>query len=229
MKLAFIADIHSNRHAFESVLVELKKQNIDEIFCCGDIVGYYAYPIECIEIIQKNKIISVMGNHDQAVIDGKLSWFNDDGKAGIRLCMDRITKENIQFLYNLSYKKTFTRDGISFYLTHGSPRDNLFEYIHPWFSDKKLIEISKNADADYIITGHTHIQMEAKVGSKTFLNPGSIGQPRDGIPKASFMVFDTEKYQANWFRVLYDIKSAAQAVYDNNLPYNLAKRLFDGK
>lgn len=229
MKLAFIADIHSNKHAFVEVLEKIRQLDVDEIFCCGDIVGYYAYPIESIELIQKNKIISVIGNHDQAVIDGKLSWFNDDAKRGIRFCMDKLTKENIQFLYRLSYKKTFTREGISFYLTHGSPRDNLFEYIHPWFSDKKLIEIAKKADADYIITGHTHIQMEAKVGSKTFLNPGSVGQPRDGIPKASFMVFDTEKYQANWFRLNYDIKSAAQAVYNNNLPHSLTNRLFDGK
>lgn len=228
MKLAFISDIHSNLHAFENVLKKIDVLSIDEIFCLGDIVGYNAFPKECVNIIRNRNIKSVIGNHDFATVHGKISWFNRLGVVGIKYSKEKLDKDDINFLKTLSYKSTFERDGITFYLTHGSPRDNLFEYVHPYFSIDKLKEIGRNVPSDVIIMGHTHVQMEAEVDNRLFLNPGSVGQPRDGISKSSFMVFDTSDRSSKWFRITYDIDSACKAIYENDLPRILCEKLRTG-
>ena len=228
MKIAFISDIHSNLHAFKSVLKKIDSLSVDEIFCCGDILGYNAFPKKCLDILRKRKIKSVIGNHDYATVNNKTSWFNELGKIGINHSVSSIYKEDIIFLKKLPYNLTFNREGISFYLTHGSPRDNLFEYVHPFFSDEKLKEIGKDAKADCIVMGHTHVQMDAEVDHKLFLNPGSVGQPRDGISKASFMVFDTKDRSREWYRVSYDINGACKAIYEKNLPGVLCDKLQTG-
>jgi putative phosphoesterase len=229
MKLAFISDIHSNIHAFSEVLKKIEEFKIDEIFCCGDIVGYNAFPKECLDLVRDLKIKSVVGNHDLAVVDKKFSWFKETCAMGIKHSIENLEHCDIKFLNNLDFELSFVRDGISFYMCHGSPRDKLFEYIHPWFTDDILSDIVKNVNADYIITGHTHIQMEAAVGSQVILNPGSVGQPRDGIAKSCFMIFDTVDLKTNWYRVDYNIKSATEAVLKANLPAIFIEKLIQGK
>lgn len=206
----------------------LGQMSVDEIWCVGDIVGYYAFPSECVGLIRSSKIKSVMGNHDLAVVDGKTDWFKENGGAGINFSRDSLNSQDIEFLKKLPYTIKFERDGISFYMTHGSPRDNLFEYVQPCFSDDQLKKMADKVDADIIVLAHTHVQMEADVGYQKFLNPGSVGQPRDGIKKSCFMVFDTKDQAVDWYRVNYDIDAAADAVKKNNLPYGLAERLYSG-
>lgn len=229
MKIAFLADIHSNIHALTEVFKKIKSINVDEILCCGDIVGYNSFPIECIELLRENNVKSIKGNHDQAVVDGKTSLFNEFGIAGINFDREVIESDDINFLEKLSNNKKFNCENIRFYIAHGSPRDNLFEYVFPWSTDDFLREISKNVDSDVIVLGHTHIQMETEVAGKLFLNPGSVGQPRDGIPKSCFMVYDTDTKKAKWYRVSYDIDAAAKANIKNNLPVFSSKRLYLGK
>jgi putative phosphoesterase len=229
MKLAFISDIHSNVHALSEVLEKIDDLKVDEVFCCGDIVGYNAFPKECIDLVRELRIKSVIGNHDLATVDNKLSWFKEDCAMGIKYSIENLEKSDIKFLKNLDFELDFVRDGVSFYMCHGSPRDKIFEYIQPWFTEEVLSAIAKDVDADYIITGHTHIQMEAAVGSQVFLNPGSVGQPRDGIAKSCFMVFDTVELKASWYRLNYDIKAAADAVLKANLPVVFAEKLIEAK
>jgi len=228
MKLAFISDIHSNIHALNSVIDKIDSLDVEKVFCCGDIVGYYAFPKDCIDLIKKRDIFSVMGNHDMAVVEDKSSWFADDGVFGIKYSRKNLSSDDIKLLAGLPYNALFDFDGISFYIAHGSPRDNLFEYVHPHFSDEKLLEIGSKASADVIILGHTHVQMEAEVDHKLFLNPGSVGQPRDGISKSCFMVFDTKDSSRNWYRVSYDIESASKAVIESGLPRSLSDKLYNG-
>ncbi len=229
MKLAFISDIHSNLHALKSVIDKINKMDIEHIFCVGDIVGYNAFPDECVDLVKKNEITCVLGNHDYGVVSDNLSIFNDMGKAGVIYSKNNLKKSNFDFLKNLAENKTFEFDGISFYMVHGSPRDNLREYVHPWVSDKVLKVFSEMVDVDVFVFGHTHVQMEAKIDDTLFLNPGSVGQPRDGISKASFMVFNTDNKKAEWYRVNYDIKAAADSIIKENLPVSTAKRLYEGK
>ena len=225
MKIAFISDIHSNLHAFKSILKKIDSLSVDEIFCVGDTVGYNAYPKECLNILRNREIISVMGNHDFATVHGNTSWFNNLGIMGVKHSRENLEKDDIDFLKNLPYELSFNIDNINFYLTHGSPRDNLFEYVHPHFSFEKIKEIGKDVSSDVIVLGHTHIPMGVEVDNKLLLNPGSVGQPRDGISKSSFMLFDTKNHSYRWFRVSYDIESACKAIFENNLPQVLCKRL----
>jgi putative phosphoesterase len=229
MKLAFISDIHSNIHALSVVLAKIEDLNVDDVFCCGDIVGYNAFPKECLDLIKDLKIKSVIGNHDFATVNKKFSWFKETSAMGIKHSIDNLEPFDIKFLKNLAYELSFIIDGISFYICHGSPRDKLFEYILPWFEENVLADIAKDVNADYIITGHTHIQMQAESGSQIFLNPGSVGQPRDGIAKSCFMVFDTSELKASWYRLNYDIKAAADAILKANLPFVFAEKLIQAK
>jgi len=228
MKLAFISDIHSNMHALVEVLRNIEELSIDEIWCCGDIVGYNAFPQECLEIIKERHIPSVLGNHDWATLGGNTSWFNFYGMAGIEYSRGSIEESDMSFLQGLPNYRSFDRDGVSFYMTHGSPRDNIFEYVFPWSSDDMFKTFAAMGDDKVIVMGHTHIPMEKRMDDKIFLNPGSVGQPRDGDPQASFMIFDTSNKIYRWYRIAYDIDAAAIAIREKDLPSFLAERLYLG-
>jgi len=229
MKLGFISDVHSNIHALNCVLEYGRKLAVDEWCCCGDIVGYNAFPGDCVSLIRENHILSVLGNHDWAVVTGDTSGFNPYGVSGVEYARKILTDEDKDFLKNYPQKMVIQRDGVSFFFVHGSPRDPLFEYVNPYVSDVLLQVFAEMVPAEIIILGHTHVPMERYLTDSVFLNPGSVGQPRDGNPDASFLVFDTEKKEGKHYRVSYDIQAAADAIRKNGLPEFLAQRLFDGR
>ena len=228
MRIAFLSDIHSNIHAFERVLEELEKEDVDKIYCCGDIVGYNAFPSDCIRLVRKNIDESVMGNHDYATVTGDTGGFNEYGVAGVSYSRRVSSGDDIDFLKSLKTHIYLDVDGLRIYITHGSPRDEIFEYIFPDTKEEILLQLSDIAKADILVFGHTHIPMERKVKDKIFLNPGSVGQPRDGNPKASFLIFDTMSREAKFERIDYNIDDAAKAIIDNGLPRFLAQRLYLG-
>lgn len=165
------------------------------------------------------------------MVSNDVSFFvtSKSAKMGVDFARNVLNEKQMNFLKCLPKKRIFKRDGLSFYITHGSPHDNLHEYVQPYVSDEKLKEYKRMVDSDVVVLGHTHVMMEAKVDDVLFLNPGSVGQPRDGVSKSSFMVFDTDEKKADWYRVDYNIKGAAEAVYENNLSERSARRLFDGR
>ena len=228
MRIAFISDIHSNIHAFERVLEELEKEDVDKIYCCGDIVGYNAFPSECIRLVKEKIDGSVMGNHDYATLTGNTGWFNEYGVEGVNYARRTISEEDMDFLESLETHIYLKVDKLRIYITHGSPRDEIFEYIFPDSRDELLLTLADMAKADVLVMGHTHIPMERRIKGKIFLNPGSVGQPRDGNPKASFMIFDTESREAHFKRVSYDIDKTAKAIIEKGLPRFLAQRLYLG-
>jgi len=228
MKIAFISDIHSNIHALEKVMEEIEKEGVNKIICCGDIVGYNAFPSECLRVVKEKVDASVLGNHDYATITGNTGWFNEYGVAGIRYCRSVLSDEEIEFLKSLHTHLYLDADGLDIYVTHGSPRDEIFEYVFPDVSDKLLLQFAEIADADVLVFGHTHIPMERRVNDKIFLNPGSVGQPRDGNPMSSYMIFDTESREATFKRVAYNIDMASKSILEKNLPRFLAQRLYLG-
>ena len=229
MRIAFVSDIHSNLHAFEKVLEKIQSIGVDEIFCCGDIVGYNAFPKECLKVVREKGFHCVLGNHDWATLTGDVSWFNDFGVAGVNYSRDKIDGDDMDFLKGLQNNLVFEREGVCFYMVHGSPRDNIFEYVFPWSNDYLFEDLAKMVDADFILLGHTHVPMEKKFSGKVFLNPGSVGQPRDNNSNASFMVFDTKNRTYSWYRVSYDVDAAAKSIKDVGLPSFLADRLYLGK
>jgi len=219
VKIAVISDIHGNLIALNTVLEEIDNM---KILCCGDLVGYNPWPNEVVEVVIDNKIISVMGNHDFATITGNTEDFNSIATGAIEWTREKIKKSNIKFLESLplNYK------GENFLIVHGSPRDPLNEYVyleHPYIGS-----FLEGIRQDILILGHTHVPFVKKFSDKVIFNPGSVGQPRDGNPKASYAILDTEKKEVEIKRVSYNIKEVADKIIKENLPEELAMRLFYG-
>lgn len=249
MKIALISDIHSNLEAFQAVLKDIKKRKIKKILCLGDIIGYAASPNECIELIKENNIPPIMGNHDLCCVNlTKIEWFNPIAQQAVLWTNKMLTTKNKQFLSKLP--KSIKKENM--FLVHGSPRDKLYEYIFPNTNETILKDFfNKNKRIKILMMGHTHVPFIKKIykllnpkgskdleNSKNFqknkkikkliINPGSVGQPRDNNPKASYCILDNKKLEAKIIRLDYPIKKAADKILKAKLPEFLALRLFLG-
>lgn len=225
MKIAFISDIHSNLEALEKVLEKIDELKVKKIYCLGDIVGYGANPKECIKILRKKKVECLKGNHDYGIVTMNLSFFNEAAARSLIIQKNFLDEEDLNFLKNLKEKIEFKLKDLKFLLVHGSPFNPIFEYVFP--SDIKK-DFFKFLDYDVIALGHTHIPFKKFLNSKIVFNPGSVGQPRDGINKASFALFHYEKRDVEFFRVEYDIKKSYKKILSRGLPYFNAQRLYLG-
>lgn len=221
MQVAIISDIHSNLPALREVLKEIKGM---QIFCCGDLVGYAAFPNEVIEVVKKNKIISILGNHDYAVITGNVEWFNPVAALAIEWTRKKIKKENLDFLKSLPrfYEGEF-------YMVHGSPRNQLDEYVSEDYPQGELLSFFTYTLKNAMVLGHTHVPFVKEIGGKLILNCGSVGQPRDLDPRAAYAIFDTRAKKAEIKKVEYNIHEAANAIIEKGLPEFLAHRLYFGR
>lgn len=201
MKIAIISDIHGNIHGLKRVLSDLPK--IDTIICAGDITGFYPFINEVINELKKNNVISVRGNHDQYLIDGRAP----EGKRGeIKNSVERMKKlisvEGFDYIKNLpEYIKT-TFDKRRVLITHSSPWNHLEERIYP---DYPNFDRFLNVGADVVILGHTHYPLVKKVGKITIVNPGSCGQPRDEN-RLSYTLWDTKMNSFENRRLVWDIE-----------------------
>ncbi len=225
MKVAFISDIHGNWEALETVLKEIDKMKIQTVFCVGDIVGYNANPNECVEELRKRKIQSVMGNHDYAIANLNTTWFNTYAAQAIWWTVENLKNENSKFIKSLPEKIEMKLKDYKMLIVHGSPKNPIWEYIYPIDVDNEFV---KDLDYDIIVMGHTHVPFVKKIANKLVLNPGSVGQPRDSDPKASFAVLDADKFSAKIIRVDYDIETASKKIIKAGLPEFLAVRLHSG-
>lgn len=220
MKVAVIADIHANFPALEKVLEDIRGA---PIFCCGDLVGYNTFPNEVIDLIRTNNATSILGNHDRAVLTGDTGWFNSEAIKAIEWTAGKLTTENRSFLEALpgAYENEF-------YMAHGSPKNQLEGYIFSDDPDYVFSDFFNYTERDIIILGHTHIPFVKKIDGKLIFNPGSVGQPRDSDPRASYAILDTEKKEVKIKRVGYDIEKTSTAIMKAGLPKRLGIRLFRG-
>lgn len=244
MRYAFISDIHSNLEALSAVLKQIDFCNIDETVCLGDIVGYNANPNECIEIINGRNIKCVMGNHDaRAAGLEEPDDFTYLAKEAILWTRGQLTSQSLAFLKNLPRRLSFSHDKLL--AVHGSLQ-NTDEYI---FSLQDVAAnfalMDQETDANTCFFGHTHIRITYKEMKKSIypcyeniitieeamrylINPGSVGQPRDGDSKASFLIYDTSDRKVEFFRISYDIDKACRKIIVAGLPIELAERLTSG-
>jgi putative phosphoesterase len=171
----------------------------------------------------------VLGNHDWAVLGGDTSWFNPWAAEAIKWTRGRISNENLSFIKKLPTKIEFNASGKKFFVTHGSPKDALFEYVYA--DDARLPSFLSRMRADILIMGHTHVPFVKRFGEKIVLNPGAVGQPRDGDARASYAEIEVraKTLSARIKRVEYDVGKTAREVTDAGLPRVLAKRLFLGE
>ena len=243
MQVAVISDIHSNRHALEAVLDDIRGTGARELWCLGDLVGYGADPNDCVALVREHVTLCIAGNHDLAVT-GELPL--DDFSTGAALAagwtQEVIAPDHLDYLSSL--RPLLTNGEIGLY--HGSPRDPIWEYV----VGVLLAELCLDRLAGRIgLIGHSHIALafgrqeglpatgSAHRGGESvdvstgswLLNPGSVGQPRDGDPRAAWMLLDLTQGTASWRRTAYDVAGAAAAIRAARLPDSLADRLQYGQ
>lgn len=227
VRLALLSDVHANLHALEAVMADVRDQGPDAICFLGDAVGYNAHPRECLRELEATCQVSIQGNHDQAVLEGGEEWFNDAARAGVEHSRRELTDKDLATLASWGRQAEIAGT----HLVHASPRAPTTEYVFPDIHPEALEEIVRHpsvGDARIVAMGHTHVPFVKHVAELLVINVGSVGQPRDGDPRACWCLVDTEGPSADHRRVDYDIEGAAQAVRDAGLPARLATRLYDG-
>jgi predicted phosphodiesterase len=238
MRVAVVSDIHSNLHALEAVLEALETDAPDELWCLGDLVGYGPRPNECCALIEARADVCLAGNHDLAVIGTiDLDEFHGDAALAARLNREALTPESRAFLDRLEPQGN--AHGVALY--HGSARDSVWEYV---LSDEAASATLAIAAAPLVLVGHSHVALRfteldgglAQAGTMialgdapTLLNPGSVGQPRDGDPRAAYLLLDLEAQRAEFRRVEYDVKRTQSEMAQAGLPGPLAARLSLGQ
>ncbi|MBO3755128.1 MAG: metallophosphoesterase family protein [Candidatus Brockarchaeota archaeon] len=229
MKIVIFSDIHSNFDALAAVLNDV--EDYDMLICLGDLVGYGAQPNEVVETVRTLKPqMLIAGNHDYAVVTEDVSGFVWHAVKAIKWTREVLREENLQYLSNLPHFSNVKLEELKVGAYHGSPREPLDEYIFPGmpeFTLKSLLELAK---ADILLLGHTHVPFHFNFNSKLILNPGSVGQPRDGDPRASYAVLEVKgnNVSHNLQRVEYNIDLAASKIVQSGLPSFLADRLYCG-
>jgi len=242
MRVAVVSDIHSNLLALEAVLDDVGKVGVDEIWCLGDIVGYGPEPSACIDIIRHRCAISLAGNHDLGAIGSiSIDDFNPHALAANIWTSSVISDTDKMWLGSLP---TLTLvNGVT--MAHGSPREPVWEYV---FSSRVALENFDNFGTNWCLVGHSHtplviVEQKHSVLPKTLpislepitlhgraiINPGSVGQPRDGDPRASYAILNLERQTLAHRRVAYDVKSVQEQMLVASLPPYLIDRLELGR
>ena len=241
MRILIISDIHANLTALETVLDAAG--DIDTVWCLGDLVGYGPDPNECISRIRVlPNLVCLMGNHDAAALNLiDTGSFNPEARRAIHWTQDALTRASMKFLRDLPEKFRFEQVTIS----HGSPRHPVWEYLldaHTAFMNFEYF------DTDYCFVGHTHLPVifslrdgsnnvalnvpqpgtRRQLISRTIVNPGSVGQPRDRDPRASYAIFDPLDQTWEYNRVSYDVQAVQARMTALGLPQRHIQRLAAG-
>ncbi len=243
MKVAVISDIHGNRQAFEATLEAVAASDAAELWCLGDLVGYGAEPDACVALAREHAAVCLAGNHDLAVAgELPLEEFSRGASLAVQWTQEVIEPQNLAFLAALSPRGQEGQIG----LFHASPRDPVWEYV----LSALLAELCLDEQQQRVcLIGHSHValsfvrregalatgepqragkQLDITTG-EWLLNPGSVGQPRDGDPRAGWLLLDLDDLTASFMRTDYDVAAAAGAIRAARLPDSLAQRLEYGQ
>ena len=243
MRVAIVSDIHGNRQAFDAVLEEVDASTCEELWCLGDLVGYGAEPDACVELARAHCAVCLAGNHDLGVT-GELAL--SDFSAGARLAAEwtRSTSRPETLEYLRSLRPLNEQEPVGLY--HASPRDPVWEYVLSPLQAEMCLDVQTHR---ICLIGHSHVALsfsradgESATGQtrapdeeldladgEWLINPGSVGQPRDGDPRAAWLELDLDSWQAVYHRIEYDIAGAAAAIRAARLPDSLAERLAFGQ
>lgn len=220
--IALISDIHGNLPALKVVLEEIG--DADLTLCAGDLVGYNPWPNEVIWEIRRRNIPCIRGNHDRAVIYGDYSHFNPYAATALEWTRGVLTGANLEYIYSLKGSMLVEYYGRRIAVHHGAPFDE-DDYVYPEEADDSLLRYD---NPDLLVLGHTHVPFIKKFENGIIINPGSVGQPRDGDPRASFALVDFDKGIYEIRRVEYPIDEVYNAIIENALPPILGERLYMG-
>ncbi len=192
MKIGLISDIHGNYEALQSVLAKLDALRVSQVYCLGDVVGYYPQINECCQELIGREIPTIMGNHDWYMVGGGFCPRSRSVNDCLTYQRKIITADNLSWLSQLSLHRRVGK----LHLVHGGWSDPIDEYVQP------TADYFRNIVGKFFVSGHTHKQILCDYGSKAYCNPGSVGQPRDKDPRAAFATFDG-RFELH--RVTYDM------------------------
>jgi predicted phosphodiesterase len=253
MKIALFSDIHANLPALEAVFKDIDKTKPDAVYCLGDLVGYNIWPNEVINEIRKRGISTIAGNYDYGIgrnsDDCGCAYKSDEEKAmgaeSIAYTNQQVGKDERVFLRTLpahiQVEYQLNNDKLFLLMVHGSPR-KINEYLFEDRDEKSMMRIMEGPNADIMFVGHTHkpyhrifkYELNGKTAYRHAVNIGSIGKPKDGDPRACYVMvtlnensskFDRDSIKIDFIRVEYDIEKAAKAVEDSVLPDGYAGML----
>ena len=215
MKVLIISDIHGNLAALDAI-----REEADKVFCLGDMVNYGPYPRACLERVRDLTDGVVRGNHDNAIsrdVDcGCSIKYKELSDAGKIYTKSILSKDEKDYLANLPVTLHTKINGTEFLFSHGSPGGDMYKYLRPDVSQKELEDELKDIHADIVFIGHTHLPMVRRIHDIIVVNPGSVGQPRDGVPMASYAVWEDGSISIK--RVPYDIEATVKGLQGSNIP-----------
>jgi predicted phosphodiesterase len=241
LRVAVVSDVHSNLHALEAVLAEAEAAAVDEVWCLGDVVGYGPKPNECVALLRERAAVCLAGNHDLVVL-GRIpvGAFAGDAAAAARWTQEVLGDEARAYLERL--EPHAERAGVALY--HGSGRDHVWEYV---LSAEAAVATLRLTEARLVLVGHSHVALEVELtetgtrgggaaagtrlelgGARRLLNPGSVGQPRDGDPRAAWLEIDVGAGWATFRRTEYPVERTQAEMREAGLPEVLAARLEHG-
>jgi len=207
-------------------MADLKRHALDRVVCAGDLVGYYPWPNEVIDLLRSHNVDCVRGKHDRAAIGHlDVTWFAAHAATVLEWTVARLSEGSRNFLLSLENHRRFRAGERLVAVYNGSPLDE-DEAIFPEAMSGGLLV---GAKVDVLLLGNTHIPAIGRYGNGLVLNPGSVGQPRDGDPRAAYATVDTETLTAEVHRVPYDIDRVATRMEEERLPASLAARLREGR
>jgi len=242
VRAAVVSDIHGNLHALEAVLAAIEEDVPDEIWCLGDLVGYGPRPNRCCTIVAGRASLSLVGNHDLGVLGRlDLAEFSHEAAESARWTAEVLEDEPRRYLESLEPSAVHANVG----LYHGSPRDPVWEYV---LSPEVALASLLQANEPIVMVGHSHVPLALAFGEgrldgglapagteleldperRWLLNPGSVGQPRDGDPRAAYLLLDLAAHRASFRRAAYPVERTQAEIRERRLPEALADRLEHG-
>lgn len=230
MLIGLISDVHSNAVSLMSILSDFDGLQVTTILHAGDIIGYGPYPNETIRIFRDRNIHSVRGNHDRALITGDARKFSPFAAQALIWTAKVVSGMERDYIKTLNDIEVIIVDGIRIGMVHGSPR-NYDEYISPQelATSNVMPSFLSKMNCNVLVLGHTHRQFKVKFQEGMIVNPGSVGQPRDGNPGAAFALLDTETLKVTLHRADYNIEKVIEDIVKAPLPIELGLRLRHGK
>ena len=244
MRYAILSDIHANLEAFRAVLAMIGKLGADRVLCLGDIVGYGADPNACVDLVRSEGIVSVMGNHDAAACGiEEPDHFNLNARQALYWTRGRLTPENRGYLQELPRAMQIEE----LFFCHGTVNETNRYLLYDSDAQENFTLMEQLPGSPRLcFFGHTHIRVSYSIAGpvvgrepadgmfladdkRYLVNPGSVGQPRDGDARAAFLLYDAQEHTIAFHRVEYDIASCQDKIIQAGLPARLAERLAMGR
>ncbi|MGZ4851401.1 MAG: YfcE family phosphodiesterase, partial [Candidatus Bathyarchaeia archaeon] len=226
VKIAVLSDVHANINALERVVHDAEERGASLLVNAGDSLGFGPCPNEVVELIREKNILSVLGNYDVEVIEGKIK---DKGQKNLafQFAKKELSKSSENYLNSLPRERRMEVVGKKLLITHGSP-ESIEEHIYRNIPVERLKALAETSKADIIIFGHTHEQFWKQINGISFVNPGSVGRPGDGNPQTAYAMLSFNPFKVELFRLDYDVAAAADALRKKRLPQNFAQMLLRG-